>query len=57
MFKVTIDTSNAAFEDGVTEITRLLREIIYKLNREYAFQGILVDINGAKVGTWDAWAE
>ena len=63
MFKLTIDTGNAAFHDDydddeaidkyyeAEEISRLLREVIDKL--EYGCEsGDLRDINGNKVGEW-----
>jgi len=63
MFKLTIRTSGAAFHDEhnddkaynkyyeAEEISRILKEVIDKL--EYGCEsGVLMDINGNKVGEW-----
>ena len=58
MFKLQIETGNASFrdEDGNLdetgcEIRRLLTNV--KTQIEYGYHsGILIDINGNKVGSW-----
>lgn len=53
MFILTIDTSNASFDDdrGVTEICRILEEVIIDLSEDNSNrQKIVKDINGNKVG-------
>lgn len=62
MFKLTIDTGNAAFHDEygdeamdkyceAEEISRILRVVIDRL--EYGcVSGTVLDINGNKVGEW-----
>ena len=57
MFKVTIDTSNAAFDDGMaTEIIRLLKGVI-RMVEAGGTEGALVDANGSTVGLWNLTGE
>lgn len=53
MFKVEIETGNAAFEDDRNmELARILRQIAERLeNGEDA--GRVLDINGNKVGSFE----
>ena len=59
MFKAEIKMGNAAYrtEDGVEydhsnyELIRNLHEIIEKLNNGHT-EGVVMDINGNKVGEW-----
>lgn len=57
MFKIEIDTGNAAFEDEGKgyEIARILRDIADKVENG-AESGIARDINGNKVGTFEVEA-
>ena len=52
-FNVSLDSSNAAFQDGViTEITRILDGIVDKMwNGQEG--GPVRDSNGNKVGEWN----
>lgn len=55
MFKLTMDTDNAAFEDGykTEEIARILRRIAENVeNGETDNSGVAMDINGNIVGGW-----
>lgn len=56
MFKLKIDTSNAAFEDAdgdhrIQEIVRILNEVIKKLENRDSIR-ILYDLNGNPVGNY-----
>lgn len=53
MFKIEIETGNAAFEDDRNmELARILRQIAERLeNGENA--GRVLDINGNKVGSFE----
>lgn len=55
MFKLEIETDNAAFEDGAElEIARILRNVAERL--EYLDglrEGNARDINGNRVGRWE----
>lgn len=53
MFKLTIDTGNAAF-DGLPEqeVARLLRAVAFGLEEGYC-KGPIFDINGQPVGTFE----
>lgn len=57
MFKLEIDTGNAAFEDEGKgyEIARILRDIAAKVENG-ADSGSVRDLNGNKVGTFDVGA-
>jgi hypothetical protein len=61
MMKIEFKTGGAAFNDPYTgepfemyereECIRILKEIIEKLKNGYS-EGVCMDINGVKVGTW-----
>lgn len=51
IIKIRIRTGNAAFEDGYTEVARLLTEIAQRFKIDGPFVGPLYDINGNKVGS------
>lgn len=61
MFKIEIDTGNAAFCDEMTgekdafteaiEVTRILNEVRSQI-REGRRSGSCIDINGNRVGNW-----
>lgn len=52
MFKLTIKTDNAAFEDDEgAECARILRNIAERLDRGEKC-GLCVDVNGNHVGEW-----
>ena len=58
MFKLQIETKNAAFEeDATTEVIRILQEAILKLEQGNVRGAILRDINGNTVGnyTFTVW--
>jgi hypothetical protein len=51
--KIEFKTGNAAFEgEGNYEVIRILRNIADQVERGCVL-GIIVDINGNKVGEWD----
>lgn len=57
MFKLKIDTNNAAFQDAdgdhtIPEIIRILNETIKKLEDGNNSESILYDFNGNPVGTY-----
>lgn len=54
MFQIYFDTSNAAF-DGLPnmEIARILREIAEKVDSG-SLEGIIRDLNGSRVGEFEA---
>jgi len=59
MFRIEIETTNAAFEDAPEdEITRILRDLADYIAQwslqsgRQVYQGVLRDINGNTVGTW-----
>lgn len=57
MFTLKIKTGGAAFYDeeenrNPYEVVRLLRQVEEKLKNDYT-SGILMDINGNKVGEWN----
>ena len=50
--KIEFETSNAAFDEyGTYEVIRILDEIGRKLDNGYD-HGVIMDINGNKVGEW-----
>ena len=53
MLEIKMKTGNAAFEDDNRnyEAARLLREVADKLENGWD-RGVLMDINGNKVGDW-----
>ncbi len=55
MFKVTIRTSGAAFEENEPnfEIARLLQEIARRLVFTFEDCGPILDANGNTVGSWE----
>lgn len=54
MFKLTISTSNAAFEeDARAEIARILRDTASSLERQHSSFGQIRDVNGNRVGTFE----
>jgi hypothetical protein len=51
--KIEFKTGNAAFEgEDNYEVVRILRDIADQVERGCAL-GIIIDINGNKVGKWD----
>ena len=54
MFTLEIATDNDAFyEHAGTEIARILRDVADQVeDRTTAAEGLLRDVNGARVGTW-----
>lgn len=56
MFRLSLETDNAAFEDGPVfmseEVARLL-ELAAQNVRAGAYAGKLIDINGNTVGEWE----
>ena len=48
-FTVSIDCNNSAFDDGNTELARILRDLATRLDNGVT-QAILKDINGNIVG-------
>lgn len=54
MFKLTIKTANAAFEDSAsTEVARILRDLAEYLDSSGApDEGTVRDTNGNTVGSW-----
>jgi hypothetical protein len=57
VFKLTIDTDNAAFEDGGNdEVARILRKLADRVeygDRLADDNGACLDANGNRVGTWE----
>lgn len=51
MFRLSIDTSNAAFEDPGPEIARLLRFAATEIAHG-ADEGVLRDVNGNRCGSF-----
>ena len=52
MFKLKIETGNAAFENGkVSEVVRILKDAILKLEQGND-RGILLDLNGNLCGEY-----
>ena len=49
--KINIETENEAF-DNPSELPRILLEIVDRINQGET-QGIIRDINGNKVGSWE----
>jgi hypothetical protein len=48
---ITIDTGNAAFEDGYSEVARILKERAERIEEAgYIAGAYLYDVNGNKVG-------
>jgi hypothetical protein len=54
-FKLTIECDNAAFDDEPCfEVARILREAAERiLNMGTIDHGVIRDINGNRVGSWD----
>ena len=52
MFKMTIDTGNAIFEDDPGELARLLRKVSDRLERGDD-SGRIVEYNGNACGTFE----
>lgn len=56
MFKLEIDTGNAAFDDdnggAGAEIARILRKLADRVESDGYMSGTVSDINGNRVGTW-----
>lgn len=51
--KIEFETSNSSFEEyGLYEVKRILNEIGRKLDEGYK-HGVIMDINGNKVGEWN----
>lgn len=57
MFKVTINTDNAAFGEEyyekAAEIKRILEKIINDLDLGIVEKAPIIDLNGNKVGSWE----
>ena len=51
-FKININTDNAAFEDGYSEVVHILRKIADDIERGETEGGIM-DILGNKVGKYE----
>lgn len=57
MFKLEIETGKAAFDDYPQgEVARLLKGVAHDLLENY-HHGILRDINGNTVGSWELTSE
>lgn len=53
LFRLTIDSSNAAFDDAA-EVARILRELALTIEAEpNRSKGPLRDVNGNTVGAWE----
>lgn len=53
MLAINFSTSNVSFENqGTSEVVRILREIIKKIENGRV-DGVVMDLNGNKIGTWD----
>lgn len=52
MFEIKIKTGGAAFDESGYEVTRILKEIIIKMENGHT-KGVIMDINGNKVGNWE----
>ena len=53
-FTLTLNCDNEAFaEDPTLEIARLLRAVVERLEQDGARAGVLMDINGNRVGRFD----
>lgn len=52
MLKIEFTTSNNAFSEGDYETVRILREITNDIFDGFK-SGIILDINGNKIGEWD----
>jgi len=52
MFRLEIDTDNAAFYPWTTEVARLLRVAAARIDRSGDTDGSLRDTNGNTVGVW-----
>ena len=57
MFKMKIETDNAAFDDGerMHEVARILREVADKIDAA-RMGGTILDGNGNSIGRWDCYA-
>lgn len=55
-FKLTIDTDNAAFDDGPDELARLLREVADEVEAPHGHTRSILDVNGNRVGSWKWWS-
>ena len=59
MLQITLDTTNAAFEDNCPiEVARILRDLAARIENGLGSgldRGTLLDSNGNAVGVWD-WA-
>jgi len=52
MFRLEIDTDNAAFSPWTTEVARLLRVAAARVERGGDTEGSFRDTNGNTVGVW-----
>jgi hypothetical protein len=56
MFRVSFETCNAAFgeteEERRAEVARILRKVIRQLEGMATDEGVIMDGNGNKVGSW-----
>lgn len=53
MVSIEFRTDNAAFDDEpATEAARILREIADKIAAGEAFDGLIFDRNGNRIGRW-----
>ena len=57
MFKMKIETDNAAFDDGerIHEVARILREVADKVAAAH-IAGTILDANGNSIGRWYCYA-
>jgi len=51
MFTLKIETDNDAFQNGDREFE--IRRILDDIDLDYNNRGIIYDINGNKVGSWE----
>lgn len=58
MFKLTFETSNAAFaeDDATDELARILREVAGRIQNNGEDQGRVRDVNGNDIGYFE-WVE
>ena len=51
--RVEFKTDNAAFDDYRTlEIADILKGIAENIENNYRIEGVIRDVNGARIGTW-----
>ena len=53
MFKMKFSTDNTVFEDyKEQEVSRILAEVVEKIEKCGKTEGFIMDINGNKIGEW-----